>query len=134
MENLIFDDNLTDPNFNASFLNTIAGDLVDIGRDFLDLEDEEEPEMDHVSFGGLKFLNFEFFDKKTKNLPGFEGFAPRYTLVTRLRNIQETKLNTSALFLIIVSIILDNNLRTHGKRWRSAWADSFLKLSLVRMT
>jgi hypothetical protein len=58
--------------------------------------------MDHVSFGGLKFLNFEYFDKKTKNLPGFEGFAPRYTLVTRLRNIQNTRLNTSALFLIIV--------------------------------
>ena len=103
MENLNFDDNLSDPNVNASFINTIAGDLVDIGKDFLDLEDEKEPEMDHVSFGGLKFLNFEYFDKKTKNLPGFEGFAPRYTLVTRLRNIQNPRLNTSALFLIIVS-------------------------------
>jgi hypothetical protein len=40
MENLIFDDNLSDPNVNSSFINTIAGELVDIGRDFLDLEDE----------------------------------------------------------------------------------------------
>jgi hypothetical protein len=116
MENLIFDDNLSDPNVNASFINTIAGELVDIGRDFLDLEDEEEPEMDHVSFGGLKFLNFEYFDKKTKNLPGFEGFAPRYTLVTRLRNIKNSRLNTSALFLIIVCYHIAKSFRTHGKR------------------
>lgn len=90
--------------------------------------------MDHVSFGGLKFLNFEYFDKKTKNLPGFEGFAPRYTLVTRLRNIQNTKLNTSALFLIIVSYFIDRSFRTHGKRLRSAWADTFLRLYLAKMT
>jgi len=68
----------------------------------LDQEKEEEPEIDHVTFAGLKFLNFEYFDKRTKNLPGFDGFAPRYTLVTRLRNIKNPNLNTSSLFLIIV--------------------------------
>lgn len=36
----MFDDNLTDSMGNASFISTIAGDLVDIGKDFLDLENE----------------------------------------------------------------------------------------------
>lgn len=58
---------------------------------------------DHVSVGGLKFLNFEYFEEQLRDMPGFEGFTPRWTLITRLRNTTNHLVNTSALFLIIVS-------------------------------
>ncbi len=85
-------------------ISDIADDLLDIGQDLIGIDQEEEPEMDHVEFAGLNLLNFEYFDKRTKNLTGFEGFAPRYTLITRLRNPRNIFLNTSSLFLIIVSL------------------------------
>ena len=35
---------------------------------------------------------------------GFEGFTPRWALLTKLRNITNSLVNTSSLFLIIVSL------------------------------
>jgi hypothetical protein len=54
------------------------------GIDIPDIEIESE--QDHISIGGLQFLNFDYFNKKLQNIPGFEGFSPRHTLITRLRN------------------------------------------------
>lgn len=36
-------------------------------------------------------------------MPGFDGFAPRWTLITRLRNISNPLLNSSALLVVIDS-------------------------------
>lgn len=36
-------------------------------------------------------------------MTGFEGFSPRHTLITRLRNSKVPTLNTSSLFIIIDS-------------------------------
>jgi hypothetical protein len=69
--------------------------------------DENDPlfddEPDHISVGGLSFLNFDYFNRKLSNLTGFEGFTPRHTLITRLRNVRNPLFNTSSLFLIVDS-------------------------------
>jgi len=48
-------------------------------------------------------LKFDVFEKKLKDLSGFEGFAPRWTLITKLRNITNPLLNSSSLLLVIDS-------------------------------
>jgi hypothetical protein len=63
-------------------------------------------ERDHISIAGLSFLNFDYFEKRLRDLPGFEGFSPRWTLLTRLRNVSNPLLNTSSLFLIIVIVYI----------------------------
>ena len=60
-------------------------------------------ESDIVNFNNLSLFNVSVFDKKLQGLPGFEGFAPRYTLITRLRNLTDSLLNTSAMLVVIDS-------------------------------
>lgn len=68
--------------------------------------EEEEEESDSVEIGGFKILNFDVFEKKLANMPGFDGFAPRWTLITRLRNTTNELMNSSSLLLVIVSFLL----------------------------
>jgi hypothetical protein len=60
---------------------------------------------DIVNFNGFTLFNFTDFEVKLKNLGGFEGFTPRYTVITRLRNTTNAFLNTSAILIVIVSKI-----------------------------
>ena len=58
--------------------------------------------LDYAGFQGFGLLKFKEFEKKLSNISGFEGFAPRITLITKLRNITNNLLNASSIFLIIV--------------------------------
>lgn len=74
--------------------------------------DEEETDThsdegsDTVKFGSQAFplFNFTYMDQKLKDIDGFDGFAPRYTLVTKLtKDDKKTHLKTSAVLFIIDS-------------------------------
>ena len=61
-----------------------------------------------IFLGGF-LLNFTYFEKRVKDLKGFEGFSPRYTLIGKLRPMpNETdpngtlSVNTSTIFSAIV--------------------------------
>jgi hypothetical protein len=73
---------------------------------------------DHINVRGFNILKFDYFDNKSKELLGFEGFAPRWTLLTKLRNTTNPLFNTSSLLLIIVSyfLIYDNVFRILKKK------------------
>ena len=59
--------------------------------------------MDTYSLVGLPILNFTHINKDLQNLEGFYGFAPRWTLICKLRNTTNPALNTSAILLVIDS-------------------------------
>lgn len=48
-------------------------------------------------------MKFDVFEKKLQNMKGFDGFSPRWTLITRLRNMTNPLLNSSSLLLVIDS-------------------------------
>ena len=52
-------------------------------------------------------MNFDYFNKKLGKIPGFDGFTPRWTLITRLRNDTNPLLNSSSLLVLIVRFISD---------------------------
>jgi hypothetical protein len=60
---------------------------------------------DHISLFGFNFLLFDNINSKLYNLTGFDGFTPRWTLITKLRNINDPTLNSTCVLLIIVIII-----------------------------
>jgi hypothetical protein len=48
-------------------------------------------------------LNFTTFSNRVGEVPGFDGFSPRMTLIGKLRNADHSR-NTSCVLLIIVLI------------------------------
>lgn len=58
---------------------------------------------DVIEIGSFKILNFDVLNKKLEDMPGFDGFTPRWTLITRLRNTTDSLYNTSALLVVIDS-------------------------------
>jgi hypothetical protein len=46
-------------------------------------------------------LNFTTFSNRVGEVPGFDGFSPRMTLIGKLRNADHSR-NTSCVLLIIV--------------------------------
>lgn len=85
-----------------------------------------EEEEDHVLFYGFNLLIFENFKKKLADLKEFAGFTPRWTLLSKLRNTENTNLNTSALLLVIVIYWDLTNLIGFKKRSRHRTRSFFL--------
>lgn len=68
-------------------------------------------EQDTYSLLGFNLLNFTNFEQKLKNLPGFDGFSPRYTLIGKIRAVKDDPSlarNTSAIVMIVVCSIIEN--------------------------
>ena len=65
------------------------------------VDGEPEPQDLVPLGGGFGMLNFTTFKDKVNDLPGFEGFSPRMTLIGKLRNAEHSR-NTSCLLMIIV--------------------------------
>lgn len=80
--------------------DAIIDSNLNYSKSYSDLPPDDQ--MDHIDFFGLKLLVFDYFEKNLADLEGFEGFSPRWTLITKLRNTSSSLYNTSSLLLIIV--------------------------------
>lgn len=60
---------------------------------------------DHAEILGFNLLRFDDFEKKLDpiNGQGFNGFTPRWTLPTKIRNTTNPNLNTSCMMVILDS-------------------------------
>lgn len=62
---------------------------------------------DHLEMLGINILNFEVFREKLDTnmhiLDAFKGFSPRWILPTKLRRLDDTGRNTSAMAIILDS-------------------------------
>jgi len=73
---------------------------------------------DSASFLNFNLLQFNDMEKDLAGLDKFEGFSPRWLLPTKLRNGNNTELNTTVILLIIGKIIWYNGSRfEEGKRY-----------------